>query len=71
MSTISVLVDFTPALFPGVSHGADLSEISFNRDTTYQDRGRGIRKLVRRMKTRVKIMKQKHRTVPGGSPSEY
>lgn len=36
-----------------------LLEISFDKDTTYQDRGMRIRKIVKRMKMKVKIIKQK------------
>ena len=36
-----------------------LLEISFDKDTTYQGRGMGIRKTVKKRKIRVKIIKQK------------
>ena len=34
-------------------------EIIFDKDTTYQGRDMGIRKIVKRMKMHVKIVKQK------------
>lgn len=36
-----------------------LSETSFGKKTTFQGRGIGIRKMVRRMKRQVKVRKQK------------
>ena len=42
-----------------------VSETSFNKNTTCQGRGTGIRKLVKNTKMQVKIVKQKHRIISG------
>ena len=48
-----------------------LPETSFNKNTTYQGRDMGITKIVKKAKMIVKITNRKHKTVPGGSSSEY
>ena len=48
-----------------------LSETSFDKITTYQGRGNWDQKNSKEDEDVSKIIKQKHRIVPGGSSSEY
>ena len=48
-----------------------LSETIFDKITTYQGRGNWDQKNSKEGEDVSKILKQKHRIVPGGSSSEY